>query len=400
MLESQRLMLRLSELRERINAAPEDMDTSELEKLTTEHRESEVRYRAALVKEAPDDPQDQPPDRQELRQRVEFREYLNEAATGQPATGAAAELRQEVLKEFAAPGKVPWETLLSLEPEQRADAATDLSSTTVGRTQQPVIPRVFARSATAYLGVTMPTVGVGESNYPVLTGGVAPTQVAAGAAKDAEAATFTVETLAPRRLSARYLLRLEDLNRFGGLEDSLRRDLRDALADAMDNLVLNSNGTAPNPTGFFSELTAPDDPSALATFADFMTATVGGVDGKYAGSLSDMRMLVGPASYKKAASLFHGNGDVDAASYLMARSGGIRVSGNVPDPASTIQGALTYATGGAGSAVAPVWEGLSLIRDPYSAAESGEISITAVALWNFKILREAPYSYQKFKVAS
>ena len=399
MLESQKLMVRLSELREKINDFPEDGDAGDLEKLTTEHRESEIKYRAALVKESDDTPQDQPPDRRELRQRVELRSYLNEAATGQPATGAAAELRQEIMKEFAAPGKVPWEALLPLEAEERADAATDLSSTTVGAMQQPVIPRVFARSATAYLGVTMPTVGVGETNYPVLTGGVTPSQVAAGAAKDAQAATFAVETLAPRRLSARYLLRVEDLARFAGLEGALRRDLRDALADAMDNRVLNGDGTAPNPTGFFSELTGPSDPSALATFGDFLAAAVG-VDGKYGQALPDVRLLVGKESYARASAVFQGSTGVDAAAYLLARSGGFRVSANAPAPASTIQGALTYATGGAGSAVAPVWEGLSLIRDPYSGAESGEVSITAVALWAFKIVREAPYSYQKFKVAS
>ena len=39
----------------------------------------------------------------------------------------------------------------------------------VGQIEQPVIPYVFPMSAAAFLGVDMPTVGVGEVVYPVLT---------------------------------------------------------------------------------------------------------------------------------------------------------------------------------------------------------------------------------------
>ena len=401
MLESQRLAVRLSEVREKVNGFPEDGDTAELERLTTEHRDTEVRYRAAILKESADDtPQDRPADRRELAKRAELRAYLQEAATGQIVDGAAAELRQEVFGSHAQVGRVPWEALLPLEePEElRQDVAT-AAPATVTTVQRPILARVFARSATRFLGVEMPSVPTGDSNFPVLTGGVTPTQAAKGATVHSEAATFGVETLDPRRLTARYVFRIEDLSRFNGMEDALRRDLRDALADSMDNLVLNGDGSAPNPTGFFSELTAPADPGASATisFAQLLAAHAAGVDGRYAQNLLDVRMLIGSHTYRVGAAIQTAGGGLAATDYLIARSGGLRVSSHVVAPVSDIQGGLTYAVGGAGSAVAPIWEGLSLVRDIYSGAAEGEIAVTALGLWNFKIVREDPYQYVKFR---
>ena len=88
--------------------------------------------------------------------------------------------------------------------------------------------------------------------------------------------------------------------------------------------------------------------------------------------------------------------DVSSADYMVARSGGFRASANLPATAAHISKAIAFATGGAGSAVAPMWGGgLQLIRDQLSASATGEVSITAIALWSFKVLRIAPYSYQK-----
>ena len=65
-----------------------------------------------------------------------------------------------------------------------------------------------------------------------------------------------------------------------------------------------------------------------------------------------------------------------------------------------IQAAIVYrAARGAGSAVAPVWQGLELIRDPYTHAAKGQVSITAVALWAFSLIRSDAYVRRAFKVA-
>ncbi len=51
------------------------------------------------------------------------------------------------------------------------------------------------------------------------------------------------------------------------------------------------------------------------------------------------------------------------------------------------------------NAVAPVWEGVQLIRDEVTAAAKGQIAVTAVALWGFKILRSDGFERLRFKVA-
>ena len=406
MLKSQTISLRMSEIRESLNSQVEDAPVEDREKLLTEYQEAEKRYRTELGVEGLADDAPEHPERRELRASASVTDYLRETLTGQRVTGAAAELRQEVMKAADEPGRMPWEALLPLaEPEQRADAHTPAPST-VTTTQQSILGRVFARSAALHLGVDMPSVGVGDADYPVLTTGVTPAMRAFGAAQDAEAGTFTVTTIAPTRLTARYVLRVEDLARFAGMEEALRRDLRDALSDAMDLQVLAGDGTAPNVAGFVGTapaLTAPDDPAASdeLSFPKVIQAGLSVIDGKYAHNLSESRLLVSPSAYIAAGTAFQssGNSDVAASDYMIARSGGFRASANLPADDAHISKAVAFATGGAGSAIAPVWEGVQLIRDQYTAAASGEVSITALALWGFKLLRTAPYSYIKFYIA-
>ena len=406
MLKSQTISLRMSEIRESLNSQVEDAPVEDREKLLNEYRDSERRYRAELSIEGLADAKPLHPERRELRAKVSVTDYLKEAVSGHAVAGAAAELRQETMKGADEPGRLPFEALLPLEePEERADAATPTPST-VTTTQQSILARVFARSATMYLGVDMASVATGDADYPVLSTGVSPEMKVAGAAKDAEEATFVVSTIQPTRLTARYLLRIEDLSRFAFMEESLRRDLRDALADAMDLQVLAGNGTAPNVAGFVGaspSLTAPSDPGAsdALTFTQVIKAGLSVVDGRYAHTLGESRLLVSPSAYKEAGVAFQtaGTSDVAASDYMIARSGGFRASANLPATASHISKAVAFATGGAGSAVAPVWNGIQLIRDLYSGASSGEVSLTAIALFGFKVLRTAPYSYQKFYLA-
>ena len=404
MLKSQTISLRMSEIRESLNSQVEDAPVEDREKLLTEYQDSERRYRAELSIEGLADNKPLHTERRELRAAASVTDYLRESLTGQRVTGAAAELRQETMKGADEPGRMPFEALLPLEPEERADAATEAPST-VTTTQQSILGRVFARSATMYLGVSLESVAVGDADYPVLSTGVSPEMKVAGAAKDAEEATFVVSTIQPTRLTARYLLRIEDLSRFAFMEESLRRDLRDSLANAMDFQVLQGSGTAPQVAGFVGTtpaLTAPSDPGATdaLTFAGVIRAGLSVVDGKYAHNLGESRLLVSPNAYVTAGTTFQAaaTSDVSSADYMVARSGGFRASANLPATASHISKAVAFATGGVGSAVAPVWEGVQLIRDMYSGASSGQVSITAIALWGFKVLRTGPYSYQKFYV--
>ena len=86
-----------------------------------------------------------------------------------------------------------------------------------------------------------------------------------------------------------------------------------AMTNAMDNQVINgTSDTAPNVNGFLNRLTAPTPaPSAVLTFGDMLAAHVSAVDGLYATTLQECRMVIGPATYGVAAQTFNASrGDV------------------------------------------------------------------------------------------
>ena len=386
----QKATLNVSEARAALLALDEDASAEDITPLEKRLKDSEAQHRRALLLAEESEIAAVEDRREPLTDRCEVRNFLLEAATNHPLTGAEAELRKEVFSNDAH-GMIPWEMLLPTEqPEQRVDAATTAPSTLQGN-QMSIAARVFARSVTAFLGVNLPTVPAGEALYGVLSSAEVPAQTAAGAAHDAGVATFTIAKAEPKRLTGRYLFRMEDVNKLSGMEEALRSDLRLAMQNSMDNAVLNgTSDTAPNVNGFLARLTAPTPaPSAVLTFGDMLAAHVSAVDGLYATTLyKSAEMVIGPATYGVAAQTFNASrGDVASSDYLIARSGGLRSTALIPEPDSTNkrQHGIVHGVGGVNRAYAPVWQGLQLVRDPYSGAASGEISVTAHMLWDLVI---------------
>ena len=412
MTNGQKLQLRLSEIRQTLNElsgidSPTDEQRAEMATLSTEYPTVETHWRAAAIAEA-DEPETRAADgedteRRALVARVELRQYLHAAANGVPVAGAEAELNAALDVRGAGGVAVPWEALLSHEVEHRADAETSVGATDHGVTQRSIVGRVFARTAAAFLGVSMPMVPTGDQNFPVLTAGTSAATKNPGVAQDAAAATFTANQLGPTRLTARYLFRVEDLRRLAGMEAALRADLRDVMGEAMDATILNGQASAPDINGFIDAgtMAAPTTPTAVVTIASAIETVASAVDGKYANGLPDVRLLVGPKTYATLATLLSSNSEPVALSVLRRESGGLRVSGHVPAPASTVQQAVVSRTAGGGpNAVAPIWQGLELIRDPYSGAAKGEVSVTAIMLWNFQVIRTDAYARAAFKLAA
>ena len=70
----------------------------------------------------------------------------------------------------------------------------------------------------------------------------------------------------------------------------------------------------------------------------------------------------------------------------MELTGGVKVSAHVPGSVSNRQN-VVIRRGMSESAVAPVWEGITLIPDEVTKADNGQIKITAVMLFAMKVLR-------------
>ena len=325
-----------------------------------------------------------------LEEGVEVRHYLEAALNDFPLDGREKEL-QDALGLAGVGTQVPWIALLS--PEQRVEvraATTAPSDSDV--VVASILSRVFASGAGAYLGVSFPSVPVGSSNFPVLSAGISPANAASGAAADQTAAVLTANVLDPTRLTAEYLIRYEDVNKFRMMEEALRADLQGAMTEAADAQIIAGDGTSPNVSGFGNALTAPDNPSDVADFAAYASTRAKLVDGRYAQSEDDVKVLVGAASYSHAAGIYQTGSGVSALSRLMPK-----VSPHVPAAESNIQAA--YACRSMNRAVAPMWPSVALIRDSVSGSAKGEIKIVAIAMWNFAILDASGYAALKYKIA-
>ena len=230
-----------------------------------------------------------------LESRAELRMAFRAVMNGAALTGAEKELQEH---RGLSGHHLPWDMIaprppLAIRTEHRVDAVSAAPADSHLQ-QHGIIGRVFARSATATLGVAMPMVATGEQNYPV----VVTTDTASILAKDAvEADTadagITAHVISPTRLQRSYLFRREDQAVLAGLEEALRADLSGAVSDLLDAQVLAGDGTTGAQfSGFLATaanggLAIRADTPGRVTFQLAAGETARGIDGKYAGGLGE-----------------------------------------------------------------------------------------------------------------
>ncbi len=401
MLTSQRLQLELSEMRNKINAMAnsDDYEVDALEKLNGEYRQAEVRYQSALIEEAEE--QERAPDGdvdgatleiRELRDSVSVAKYISAALMDEPLQGREKELNEALQLRGAGMIEMPWAALLSDDARLQLRAATEAPATGDVHTSR-ILGRVFSTGALSYLGVHFPSVPAGASNFPVLTGGVAPATADKAGAANQTAAVLTPNVLKPQRLTAEYLVAIEDLYTLAEMEDSLRMDLAGAMTEAMDEEGISADGSNPDITGILQALTAPTTPTTEADFAEYVSSRNRQVDGKYAMSQDDVRLLLGADTFAHAAGLYQSGSGVSAI-YAM---GNPRVSAHIPAKSANVQHGI--ASRSTGRCVAPMWPSISLIRDNVSNSKKGQVTLVAIALWSFKLLDTGGYAQLSFKLA-
>ena len=439
MTRTQKLTLRISAIRQKLNELSgkdelTEAEQNEMRKLSAEYGQTEERHRAALIAEADDEAaalgedEDSPGDGEaaevrRLRESVRLTDYLSPAAGGVGLSGAAAELNAALEVPAAGPSggvAVPWDLLLTPElSETRADpgdperrAFTSTTSYGGGIGQRPILQRLFGMEVVGALGVRIDSVPAGRAEWPLITGGVAPTQKAEGTAADTPvAATFATEVLKPKRLTGAYEYTHEQAAQVRELEAALRRDLAAAVRAKMSDLTLNGDeGTnAHEPDGFLTVLSAPTDPTAEADYAAYAASHAANVDGIHASRETEVSSVIGVASYQHAAGVFQAGSGESGSEALMRRSARCMASSFIPAPAGAnmIQSGNIYHSAGSngggaamrGDSVAAVWPTLEVIRDIYSVASQG-VRLTWVALWDLQAaFRSAAYSRVAFRLA-
>ena len=424
MTTAQKLQLRASEIRTRLSEiagladdALTDEIRTETDRLTVEYRDVELRNRAAIVAEdaeradaetrgGADGPDAETRALMDLQGRASFGRYLAGFANQEQLTGAERELAEH--RGLSTSGNwIPWDAMIPAAPpvELRADAVTPAPATGNPVNQSEIVQRVFARGAVARLGVAMPSVGVGVASYPLIGTGQSAAFVAPDGAKEAAAGAIEPNTLGPVRLQARVQFRIEDSMTVMGLESALREDLSMAISDRLDAQLVGLGD--PRVRGFLATaanggLADYTDPAAVVSFAGAAEQAARGVDGKYAGAENELAWVIGVESYAKLAGLIQSNDSVSATERLRRLLRDFMASANVPAASDNIQSGILAKLGAADAgmnAVAPIWEGLRLIRDEVTNAAEGQIQVTAVALHNFKVLRPAGFVRTKFKIA-
>ena len=389
---SQKIALEMSTKREALNAllAVDDMSDeqrAEMGVLTTRMQALETEARAAILAEdvpvithtTVADGEDR-----ELRSLIDranvgtiFEAALEHRATTGPEAEVQAHYRLSA-------NSIP---LAMLETRAVTPAPGQ-----VAQNQAAIIPGVFPMSCAAFLGIDTPTVAVGDAVYPVLTTNAA---VGAPAENDPQTETtgsFAAEVLSPSRLQASFFYSREDRARFSGMDEALRMNLSDALADGLDKQILvGTEGL------FTGTKLANHNVSAATTYASYRSELAySRVDGTFAASVGDLRIVMGSSTYGHCAAAFRSAnaGDRAALEDLMQVTGGVKVSAHVPAVASNKQNAVIR-LGSRRDMVAPIWEGVTLIPDEITKAGNGQIVVTAVLLHAVKILRAEGFFKQQ-----
>ena len=398
MTDVQRLSILKSSLRSAL-ISDEAMSAEDRASKTAELLDTEAKFQTAVALEATEAAKNEPVENRmtDLVGRVELRSYFDSYISEKPLDGPQRELNAELK---AADNVIPWAAFAPTDStEERADATTDISGS-VRRTSASPLERIMATAASTYAGIQTVTVPAGERQFVAMSGGASGGTFARNAAVDGVEATFeTVETK-PVRGSIRYKWNLESQAVMPTLESALRRDAAEALRLHLDAQALNGNGTAPNPTGLISKLTASTNPTDVIKASDLFTDAVTLVDGLIATSASSVRMLIGPKAYQKVAAEQLTNKDF-VLPKVESRLGGIRVSAQIPAPASTIEGGLAFATGNPASVFLPVWgPGPVAILDRYTESAKAITALTLHYLYNVVELRTSQYKRLAYKISA
>ncbi len=407
MLRSQKLEIKSVEIRGRLSELAgldslEEDQRTELKEKTAELRQVEEQRVAALEVETLEgeqaekrdvlgdvlDPEER--ERQEILGKARLGNAIRAVIDGKPLTGAESELRSA----FSLSGdhEIPHELF---EPRE-ARAATDAPATGTQVNEQPVQPFIYKEGVAGFLGIDMPQVGGGTASHPVLTTGTPAGMKAKGAAADETEAAFTISTSTPKRVTGSFRVRVEDMALFPQLEDSLRRDIPMSLSNAVEEQILNGDGQAPNINGLLKRLTTPDEAMEKNTPGSYVSTVAGSLDGVHGYTLGDLRTLAGKQTYQAMASGYFDATAVSVASYLDTYTGGVRMSDRIP-VASNAQPGIVRLGMRPMCVVSVVWGGVTLIRDIYSGAASGEIVVTALQLiGDVHVLRDGSFAEVSF----
>ena len=399
MIAAQRKQSELREAGGRLSAKETltDAETREQADLAGKLADSEKELREALTaveaevdasqRTVGDDPETR--ERRRLMGETSVGDFAQAAAThgsSKASTGRAAECSAA----FGAEGHLPIALLGSTRRstlEQRV--------VTPGSTEAPtdaIAPYIFERTVMEFLSPGAIR-SVPSGPYFSLTLTTTPTAGLLDKSADAPA-TAGAFTLAERRavrVSGQAEFQIEDASVMAGMEDALRMALTDLLTSQIDESGVSGKSASPDFDGLFDQATNVARPGADEDYGDIITKYAALADGRFSYGMSDQRAAVGSYTYGKLEALYRNtNSDISAYDRLVSKLGGVMVSDRMPavTNSDSQKGIVVLGAGGGPPRIeVPVWNRMELIRDPYSAAKKGVVTLTAVALIGNPVVR-------------
>ena len=398
MTDLQKVQMRQSVIRSRLSeiAGLESTDEirQEIDTLGREYGTNETSIRAYIIAadgEPPEVRSTEDRQRAELLKQANVGQLVDDLVGGRSGTAGAM---QEYQREHGlAANEISVRMLRDDEVETRAVTSAPGQ---VGQLQQPIIPYVFPMAVAAFMGIDMPIVGVGDAVFPVLTSDLAVRTPAEHAEAAESTGQFSAQVLTPSRLQASFYYSVEDKARFAGLDSALRENLSAGLSDGLDDVIMS--GTNGLLTG---TILANHAAAAVTTFDDYVVDFgYGRVDGRFAGSVGDIRVVMGSASYAHAGNVYRATeSDRPALDRMMAVTGGVRVSAHVPALSNANKQNNLIRLGMRSDYIAPIWENLVLVPDSITRVKYGEVVITAIMLYAAKLLRADGFHKQEVQTA-
>ena len=407
----QKLQLRQSEVKVDLlkfldtpEAERTDTYNDDVGKLTREVRSLETDVGAAIaagddkVEEVATKDTSEGKEYRELRSSVDFGEYVSAAMGGHGVTGGAElELNQHLKIQD---GYFPME-LLGGKLETRAIIPGEAQTS-----QATWLDRVFSGTAAANIGISFRPVAPGVAAYPITSAGGAPQQ--RGRTQAAAARTYTVKVteIRPARRSVHGVYSVEDDSRLPGLGAAIERDMRMAMVESVDLAVFNGDANANEDTADIvgmqtaaiteATLSQTNKVKADETLKFFLAY----VDGQYAASLSDVRIVTSVGANVLWYGSIHNSAadNQSIAQFLMASGLSWTARGGID--AATSNGKfgayVGLARGVDGAGIAAVWEQGQLIRDIYTGATKGEVGLTLNYLWQLGFPRTDSFKRLKY----
>ena len=325
-----------------------------------------------------------------LMDKANIAGYLSAAAKGTHVDGAQAELN----KHLETPdGFVPMPVLVS-GVELRAKTG-DVNSQV---NAQSWVDRLFFDTALSHLGITLASVPAGMSSVPITTAGAMPAQRGREQAQGAEAWTVAASEIRPSRMTTHIIYSREDELRLPGLAAALQRDMTAALTEKIDRTVFLGDATPNEDSADIAAITATtgitaqtlsqaNKVKATETLAEFVSL----IDGKHASSTADLRVVAALGWSTLMASTMANSAVSNQTLQAFLNDNGVtfRARGGLAagTGSSALFAVIGLQRGMAGAVQGAIWDSAELVRDPYSGASKGTVSLTLSSYWNYQVVR-------------